>query len=241
MIHNTPELKQCKMCKRWLEPNDSNFTRNPNGNFKSPCRDCMRERNKNIKRNERNRTQKDGQEYVVCQVCGKEYVQITESHTLAVHGMRLSEYKDKYPDTPISSENFKTFAGERSRDMWVENHDALIETHKEAGKRVSGTFSPHWKGGIKKGAAKAVSRQKAIMHYGAKCMIPGCTFDYVVHNHHINPRSEGGSYGVENCIILCPNHHALADGGLLSREYLFNLIERFNKKLTDNNNQKKLL
>jgi len=49
--------------------------------------------------------------------------------------------------------------------------------------------------------------------YGGKCAV--CSFDEVVEVHHIKPRRIGGSDELENLILLCPNHHALADRGLL--------------------------
>lgn len=39
--------------------------------------------------------------------------------------------------------------------------------------------------------------------------------------HHIIPRKEGGSDDIDNIIVLCPNHHRLADFGILSKEELF--------------------
>lgn len=50
--------------------------------------------------------------------------------------------------------------------------------------------------------------------FGGRCII--CGFDEVVEVHHINPRKIGGDDSPENLILLCPNHHALADQGMLS-------------------------
>lgn len=49
--------------------------------------------------------------------------------------------------------------------------------------------------------------------FGGKCAI--CKFDEVVEVHHIIPKSLGGGDEMENLILLCPNHHALADRGML--------------------------
>lgn len=49
--------------------------------------------------------------------------------------------------------------------------------------------------------------------YEGKCAI--CGFDEVVEIHHIVPRSLGGTDEPSNVIVLCPNHHALVDRGLL--------------------------
>lgn len=47
--------------------------------------------------------------------------------------------------------------------------------------------------------------------------------------HHILPKSKGGSYSLENGIILCPNCHRLADSGILSEQDL--RIIRMNAQL----------
>ena len=49
--------------------------------------------------------------------------------------------------------------------------------------------------------------------YGGKCYV--CGFDEVVEVHHIIPKAVGGNDVIENLILLCPNHHALADRGAL--------------------------
>lgn len=49
--------------------------------------------------------------------------------------------------------------------------------------------------------------------YDNKCVV--CGFDEVVEVHHIIPRHLGGSDDPTNLVLLCPNHHALADKGML--------------------------
>lgn len=49
--------------------------------------------------------------------------------------------------------------------------------------------------------------------YKGKCAV--CDFDDVLSIHHIKPRYLGGGDNEENLIALCPNHHALADRGML--------------------------
>lgn len=48
---------------------------------------------------------------------------------------------------------------------------------------------------------------------GGKCTV--CGFDEIVEVHHIIARYLGGTEDPENLILLCPNHHALADRGML--------------------------
>ena len=44
--------------------------------------------------------------------------------------------------------------------------------------------------------------------------------------HHIVPVSEGGKASLENLILLCPNHHKLADMGLIDRQTLISHLKR---------------
>jgi 5-methylcytosine-specific restriction endonuclease McrA len=60
--------------------------------------------------------------------------------------------------------------------------------------------------------------------WDGKCPIPGCGFDSVVEIHHIIPRSIGGTDEPANLILLCPNHHAMADRGMLFIKDLQNMI-----------------
>lgn len=58
-----------------------------------------------------------------------------------------------------------------------------------------------------------------------KCRI--CGFDQVIEVHHIQPRKRNGGGGLdtlENLITLCPNHHTLADRGLIPASELRKII-----------------
>ena len=60
------------------------------------------------------------------------------------------------------------------------------------------------------------SKEKKTL--GTKCAI--CNFDTVIHLHHIKAVSNGGDNSIKNLIVLCPNHHAMADRGIISSEEL---------------------
>ena len=50
-----------------------------------------------------------------------------------------------------------------------------------------------------------------------------CGFDAVVEVHHITPRKRNGGGGtneLDNLVTLCPNHHAMADRGLIDEKEL---------------------
>lgn len=61
-------------------------------------------------------------------------------------------------------------------------------------------------------------RRIALRRDGGRCVV--CGFDELVEIHHIVPKREGGIDVVDNLVALCPNHHGLADRGLISREDL---------------------
>lgn len=46
---------------------------------------------------------------VICQVCGKDYMILTPSH-LKTHGLKYSEYSEKFPGAPITNEEFKALS-----------------------------------------------------------------------------------------------------------------------------------
>lgn len=59
--------------------------------------------------------------------------------------------------------------------------------------------------------------------FGNKCMLCGWKEDSC-DAHHIVPKREGGLNNLKNGIVLCPNHHKLADIGKLKKEYLSEII-----------------
>lgn len=56
-----------------------------------------------------------------------------------------------------------------------------------------------------------------------KCRI--CGFDVLVEVHHILARRNGGPDEVPNLITLCPNHHTMADRGLITKDVLYAAIQ----------------
>ncbi len=95
----------------------------------------------------------------------------------------------------------------------------LLEKYKDLTKYLDPT--PEVKVEIKEEKKKKIFQLKlagkyGYLHqmYGSKCFI--CSFDEVVEVHHIIPRHKGGTDDIENLALLCPNHHALADRGMLA-------------------------
>ena len=62
--------------------------------------------------------------------------------------------------------------------------------------------------------------QKIITQVGTKCCYPNCKEDITLEVHHIIPRSEGGSNKENNLVVLCNNHHKLADVGSIPKQRL---------------------
>lgn len=89
----------------------------------------------------------------------------------------------------------------------------------------SGPFREHFEG--QKLRFTSLSNRKRpyqiiYKKYNGKCMV--CLFDEVVEIHHVIPKYLGGEDNEENLILLCPNHHALADRGMLQIKGVMELI-----------------
>ena len=50
------------------------------------------------------------------------------------------------------------------------------------------------------------SKKKEILsHFHDRCFV--CEYRHFLDIHHIKPRSDGGEDTLENCVVLCANHH----------------------------------
>lgn len=67
-------------------------------------------------------------------------------------------------------------------------------------------------------------RAKIVLAYDCKCAICGWKINSQTSSgcavHHINPVCKGGNDNWNNLILLCPNHHYMADHGILKKEEL---------------------
>jgi len=66
-------------------------------------------------------------------------------------------------------------------------------------------------------ALTQAERDVFIYYTGNRCEHPDCAERNVHEVHHIKPREEGGRNSVWNLIVLCPNHHTLAQKGVPAR------------------------
>jgi 5-methylcytosine-specific restriction endonuclease McrA len=81
-----------------------------------------------------------------------------------------------------------------------------------------GELNPNYKGKT----TLVTSRKRALENFPARCIV--CDFDVVVDVHHIVPRRHGGGNKLENLAVLCPNHHAMADRGMITQDELKRLV-----------------
>lgn len=68
---------------------------------------------------------------------------------------------------------------------------------------------------------KSSTRRFALQRDEYKCKV--CGFDIIVEVHHIRGKRRNGGGGtdeLDNLITLCPNHHTMADRGMISEEEL---------------------
>lgn len=77
----------------------------------------------------------DGDE-VACRVCGRPFGRITQSH-LDMHGMKLDDYREEYPDAPVVSESVRWRSGVKEHDD--ETKEQISEAIRE--KHESGEYS----------------------------------------------------------------------------------------------------
>ena len=61
---------------------------------------------------------------VICQVCGKSFMILTPSH-LKTHNLKYSEYSQKFPDAPITNEEFKALSKYSKPKYSEEDHEIL--------------------------------------------------------------------------------------------------------------------
>jgi len=79
----------------------------------------------------------------------------------------------------------------------------------------NGSSNGNWRGGRWR-----FLKEQTMQRDGYRCVI--CGFDHVVDVHHITARADGGTNDFSNLITLCPNHHRMANLGIISVEHLRN-------------------
>jgi hypothetical protein len=65
-------------------------------------------------------------------------------------------------------------------------------------------------------------KRLASLRDGGQCRL--CRFAVIIEVHHILAKKHGGKDVLENLITLCPNHHTMADRGLIAKEKLQKMV-----------------
>lgn len=86
--------------------------------------------------------------------------------------------------------------------------------HAYRSKHIRGENNPNFRHGKNRVAAK----WNAFRWYPKRCAI--CGFDVAVEIHHIRPIAKDGTNAIDNLIVLCPNHHAMAGRKMFTEEQL---------------------
>lgn len=163
---------------------------------------------------------------LTCSRCGKDFrrqpskVRGKAAHYCSVHCMEqaTSPTLQSNPDldrrrvcvlcgTPF---RFKPQHTERAKYCSLKcsrtNHANLL--------RAYGPANPNYRHGQNRAAA----RNRAFGVFPPICII--CGFDAVVEVHHVTPIRNGGTNEPENLAVLCPNHHRMADMGMIENLHL---------------------
>lgn len=82
---------------------------------------------------------------------------------------------------------------------------------------VAGSNNPNFRGT----SNLVTARENGRKYLGNECMI--CGWDEVIDIHHIVPRRHRGTNAIDNLIVLCPNHHRLADLSRISTDELLSI------------------
>lgn len=81
----------------------------------------------------------EGKDYVVCQICGFEFRQITHKH-LKKHGLTLDEYRSMYPDVVIKSEctlkKHRDSHDDIGSKLWIAEHQGKHFCHCGCGREI---------------------------------------------------------------------------------------------------------
>ena len=72
--------------------------------------------------------------------------------------------------------------------------------------------------GIKRTKIRDSTREEVIKAQGGRCAL--CSLTHPTHIHHIVPARQSCNDAFDNLVLLCQNHHDLADSGVISPDVL---------------------
>lgn len=111
-------------------------------------------------------------------------------------------------------------SGHQNRDKSLKAMKAAIKTINRVRPRTPWNRGKRYIHESKKIYANGGTWNKAMRRiYTNQCMRCGWN-EAFCDTHHITPRSNGGTYSIDNGVILCPNCHRLANLGMVVAEEL---------------------
>lgn len=165
---------------------------------------------------------------VFCRNCGKQILGRKRPSELPKRVYCSNECRDAHsrgPNSPNWREGSRTYAlcVICGKEFWY--YKTMGNTGRYCSRKCAG--ADHWRkvGGRKNRNWKGDERCLSVMnqfrkrHLPNKCAICGWK-EAGCDGHHIIPRKDGGTNNLGNTIVLCPNHHRLANVGILSQQYL---------------------
>lgn len=173
---------------------------------------------------------------IKCQLCGKEFLRITNTHLWKEHQITMEEYKRQFPKAPIDAKGLaynrvahlrdKTYGEvyeeektERLKQIRSENATSQMKNeeqiqirHEKCGYEQTEEHKKHLSVvNMKHGGMNY--RKRALEYYGLECARCGKTTqnpsDFVVHHKDLlNIPSELGNHELDNLSVLCKSCHA---------------------------------
>lgn len=100
-------------------------------------------------------------EYVVCQLCGREYKQITETHLLKHHNILFSDYKKMFPDSETLIKSCRDSISENAQKLIQIGIIGFHEGHKVNQGKVPWNKDKHgcqtsWRKGLTKESSASI-------------------------------------------------------------------------------------
>lgn len=65
---------------------------------------------------------------IICQICGKSFSMVTPSHLQRKHNMSLEEYRNKFPDISLTSNQFNKSRKYETSDLFTPSDEPVIES-----------------------------------------------------------------------------------------------------------------
>lgn len=173
---------------------------------------------------------------IPCEICGKLFLRITNTHLWKDHQITMGEYKEKFPGAPIDAKGLAYSRVSHLREktyeeVYEEESAADLKQKRRADAKKQMTdetqiqirkekcgyahTKEHKKllSELKTSHGANNYRKRALEHYGLECCRCGKTTDaptdFAVHHKDLNNHpSELGNHSLDNLMVLCRSCHA---------------------------------